>query len=384
MSKKRGVFDSLSYYKILEVSPTASDNEIKTNYKNLVKHWHPDHNSSPNALDIFQQISQAYDVLKNPQTRLKYDLLSVIYNKNNFPDMNALALLRNLHGQEDLNLRAFRLLEVTGKGFKHNVIDKVYYCSQYEAGGVIAQITKHNWMCGFLGFKAFFINIKALFSNFYNIKNKKNNLVMFLHYALVYDEKGRKEEAFTSLCLARQYAVGNEICYIDRYAKTFTDVKPLVVKSWNFSKLRKIQLFYPFILIAVIGAVLGVTFLRQAEIQKNNRTIIKEEVHFINGSKIFSDISVAKIFDIPIDIYDKERLYHLIKDTNAMHGADESFDVYKRIEKGTTVRITGQTVDNKWLRIMFDNGEMAFVKASELKKGIGNEIPLWSKIYKEK
>ena len=31
---------------------------------------------------------------------------------------------------------------------------------------------------------------------------------------------------------------------------------------------------------------------------------------------------------------------------------------------------------------MFDNGEMAFIEASKLKKGIGNDIPLWSKIYK--
>ena len=66
-----------------------------------------------------------------------------------------------------------------------------------------------------------------------------------------------------------------------------------------------------------------------------------------------------------------------------MHGADKSFDVYKIVEKGATVRITGYTADQKWLRVMFDNGEMAFIEANKLEQGIGNKIPLWSKIYKE-
>ena len=66
-----------------------------------------------------------------------------------------------------------------------------------------------------------------------------------------------------------------------------------------------------------------------------------------------------------------------------MHGADKDFDIYQTIEQGTTVRITGYTADKKWFRVMFDNGEMAFIEANSLEQGIGNEIPLWSKIYKE-
>ena len=39
--------------------------------------------------------------------------------------------------------------------------------------------------------------------------------------------------------------------------------------------------------------------------------------------------------------------------------------------------------DKKWSRVMFDNGEMAFIESDKLQQGIGKEIPLWSKIYKE-
>ena len=377
------LYDSLSYYEVLGVNPDTNDEELKAKYKELVKLWHPDYNNNPNALEMFQKISQAYDVLKNPDMRLKYDMLSMIYGKNNFPDMNALILLRNLHGQEDLNLRAFRLIEVTGKGLKHSAIERVYYCSQFEASGVVAQITRHNWLFGFLGLSAFFANICAIIKNISNINNKKDNLLLTIHNALVCDDSGRKEDALTLLYIAKEYAKGKEIDYLNRYIKKFENTRPYAVKSWNFNKLKRVQLFYPFVLLMIICSIFCVLFLHKFETEKLNSANLKEEVIFRDGSRTFSDVAVAKIFDIPVDVYDKERLYHLIEDSDTKHGADDSFDLYKRVEAGTTVRITGQTVDNKWLRIMFDNGEMAFIKASKLKKGIGKEIPLWSKIYKE-
>ena len=135
--------------------------------------------------------------------------------------------------------------------------------------------------------------------------------------------------------------------------------------------------------LVLIFVIVAGFILKNIENNKKNETNLKEVVVFSDGKKTFSDVSVAKIFDIPVNVYDKERLYHVIENTNAMHGADDGFDVYGMVEKGTTVRITGHTVDNKWLRVMFDNGEMAFIKASKLEKGIGKDIPLWSKIYKE-
>ena len=98
---------------------------------------------------------------------------------------------------------------------------------------------------------------------------------------------------------------------------------------------------------------------------------------------MYNDVAVSRIIDLPVDVNDKRRLYHTTMDVKAMHGADYSFDVYKVVEKGVTVRVTGYTSDRKWLRVMLDNGEMAFIEADKLEEGIGKEIPLWSKIYKE-
>lgn len=380
---KNDKYDSLGYYKILDTTYLSSDDEIRQKYRELAKFWHPDHNSADNALDMFQKISVAYDILKEPDTRLRYTLLSIIYEKENFPDLSSLCVLRNMHGQEDLNMRAFHLTEITGKGILHSTIDKIYFCSPYEAPHVIKQIAKHNWLFGFWGISALFRNTAAIIQNIRRINGKKENLTLLLHNALAYESERKKEEAFCLASQALEYAEKNESVLIKQYMNTFSQTPLLTVKKWPFKKLKRIQLFYPaifFLLILLTGISL---FLYKAEISKKNSVNVKEIVVFNNGQKVFSDIAVAKFFDIPVDAHDKTRLYHLTKTTKAMHGADKSFDVFGTVEEGTTVRLTGYTADKKWFRVMFDSGEMAFIEADKLQEGIGKEIPLWSKIYKD-
>ncbi|KAF7391392.1 hypothetical protein HZH66_009872 [Vespula vulgaris] len=62
-----------THYDTLEVSPNATQNEIKSAYYKLSMLYHPDRNKSEFANRKFQNISQAYDVLNNYQTRKRYD-----------------------------------------------------------------------------------------------------------------------------------------------------------------------------------------------------------------------------------------------------------------------------------------------------------------------
>lgn len=61
------------YYKVLGLGETASDSEIKKSYRKLAREYHPDVNKDPGAEDKFKDISEAYDVLSNPENRKKYD-----------------------------------------------------------------------------------------------------------------------------------------------------------------------------------------------------------------------------------------------------------------------------------------------------------------------
>lgn len=62
-------------YRILGVPKNASTEEIKKAYKALAKEWHPDKNrDNPDlAKKKFQEISEAYEILSNPDKRAIYD-----------------------------------------------------------------------------------------------------------------------------------------------------------------------------------------------------------------------------------------------------------------------------------------------------------------------
>jgi curved DNA-binding protein len=61
------------FYQILGVPRTASQDEIQRAYRKLARAHHPDVNSDPGAEDRFKDISEAYDVLSDPQARRRYD-----------------------------------------------------------------------------------------------------------------------------------------------------------------------------------------------------------------------------------------------------------------------------------------------------------------------
>jgi molecular chaperone DnaJ len=61
------------YYKTLQVDRKATPEEIKKAYRKLARQYHPDTNKAPDAEDRFKQISEAYDVLGDPEKRKRYD-----------------------------------------------------------------------------------------------------------------------------------------------------------------------------------------------------------------------------------------------------------------------------------------------------------------------
>lgn len=66
--------DEKDYYKILGVERTASADEIKRAYKKVAIKYHPDRNpGNKEAEEKFKQAAEAYDVLRDPDKRARYD-----------------------------------------------------------------------------------------------------------------------------------------------------------------------------------------------------------------------------------------------------------------------------------------------------------------------
>ena len=62
------------YYEVLGVAKTASADEIKSAYRKLAMKYHPDRNpGDDSAKEKFQEASEAYEVLSNPEKRQRYD-----------------------------------------------------------------------------------------------------------------------------------------------------------------------------------------------------------------------------------------------------------------------------------------------------------------------
>ncbi|HEU6453165.1 MAG TPA: molecular chaperone DnaJ [Gemmatimonadaceae bacterium] len=62
------------YYSVLGVSATASDDEIKKAYRKLAMRYHPDRNGgTKESEERFKEITEAYDVLRDPSKRAAYD-----------------------------------------------------------------------------------------------------------------------------------------------------------------------------------------------------------------------------------------------------------------------------------------------------------------------
>ena len=60
-----------NYFEILGVSENASEEEIKKQYRTLSKKYHPDIN--PDGAEKFKDIAEAYDVLSDPNKKIRYE-----------------------------------------------------------------------------------------------------------------------------------------------------------------------------------------------------------------------------------------------------------------------------------------------------------------------
>ena len=63
------------FYALLGVDPGATTAQIKSAYRKLAKHYHPDVNDSSDAAEKFREITEAYDTLTDPGRRRRYDRL---------------------------------------------------------------------------------------------------------------------------------------------------------------------------------------------------------------------------------------------------------------------------------------------------------------------
>lgn len=146
------------YYQILDVSFSASKDEIKKAYRKMSLQWHPDRNPGVDVTEMMQDINEAYKILNDDISRARYDkeyLLFAQQRENSKPkrsspqpeswnydyEVNDEDLRNDINKArayaKDLVDEFFKSLKETSKAAAKGAWDGAY---GYIIGGIIATI----------------------------------------------------------------------------------------------------------------------------------------------------------------------------------------------------------------------------------------------------
>ena len=379
--------DPLGYYKILKSLEDADERALKINYREQAKEWHPDHNSSPQAMENFQKISVAYDILSDEKKRLIYDLAARSHSIENFPDIFSLKILTDMSGKNEANVRCFKIGQVRGRGWGYKYNQEVYICNNEEAKKIIFKNSLLNNLLGWLSIKGFKKNLEVIKQNYQETRpNSYENLRLLIHNSLAYAQEHLYAEAYLSAVQAREYADGKTKELLERFIRELPEVKVNLLQAWNYDELRHIQLYVPLSLGGIILLSLlwfGANKLNLLPQPQADKIEYYQEVRHWRGNKGVDDVVVAKIIDIRSDSNSMNMLYHVKSgySVKVMYGPSDDFDILTILKNEATVRVTGVSPDKEWYRITLDNGDMGFVHSKDLSEGIGAPVPQNSQVY---
>lgn len=378
-------YDALKYYEVLNVAPDSSAAEIKRQYYLQAKFWHPDHNQLPEAQDMFQRVSTAYGVLKDAHSRLIYDLLSAVYNAEEFPLIGSLKIYKNQHGKDDKALRVLKQLHVVGG----HVTETKDICNIFEAAGMTFITSVANWLKGWWGKNGFLNNKKALKRNLQTVyADDADNLKLLIHNAVAYEQEKNIEMAWIYAAQAdKMLPDGRYLKYLLQRFMANLNYYPeqkIIIPYWNAELLKKQQLVFPVLfflgcMLIITGLLLRFGVFSFAKSQSNS---YYEERVFADGTVMPSDTIVNKIVTIDSNANSDRDLMHFKKQCKIYYGPDSRYSEMLTAEYKQTIRVAGYTADKKWYQIIIDSGELGYVRAECLQKGKGNPVPFASKVYK--
>ncbi len=259
--------DPKGYYNKLGVSPDATLSEIKKAYRRLALKLHPDHNTSEEATRLFQELNEAYDVLKDYSKRAEYDSLSAKieeptedqYHGKNIPEPITCYVCGKVPAQPRYTIfySVKSFLFVTEQSPIQGV-----FCRQC-ANTKSLQATLTTWLLGWWGVPwGPIYSLHALFVNLFGGEKPKDvNAKILTYQAWVFARKGKGKLARAVALIAKKFAKDeDQVNVLNTILKTFDDgEKPTRLKeTWVvFGKNFVCQVL---LMISIVSAVLFVIY----------------------------------------------------------------------------------------------------------------------------
>ncbi len=382
MTMNKNISDPKGYYEIFGIDKEISSQEIKKLYREKAKYMHPDKTKARGAKAKFQLLNEAYDILKNENTKLIYDLSAKFYPENLYPEDIKYINLYQCEGYDDINLRVIKF-------YKNDNKESNLYEAVHSFKSALKTAYKYNLYNIFRGWRyGFFYNLKAIYKNILGGDNNKSySDMMMVNNAIYYYNIGNLEKAKTCLKI-----LNNDERIVKEFERIIEAKEIEINDVW---KEKKYKFYLPYLLVilivlvgsfykkpynyivdAYIDYVYGLNNISEEDEYRNN--LVK------NGDKLaIDDLSFTKVFNLPINVSNGDLLYHLKKRSDIYHAPNSRLDIVRSLEKDVSVRLTGFIPGKKWVRILMDDGISGFIQSDRIEKGIGIEPPVDNKIYKK-
>ncbi len=214
--------DPKGYYRTLGISPDATLAEIKKAYRRLAIKIHPDRNSSPDATKKFQELTQAYEVLKDARRRAEYDSLAATsgdkskerpHDEVHIPEPIPCSVCGKPSAQPFYSIfykvKSFLVVSV------RSPIQGIHCRSCAAKASLRATVV--TWLLGWWGIPwGPILSVHAIFVNLFGgIKPKTANSKILAYQAWCFARLGHLDLAKAIAMKARKYAEGEERAILD-------------------------------------------------------------------------------------------------------------------------------------------------------------------------
>ncbi len=350
--------DPLGYYTTLGLGPLADGAEIKAAYRLKAKRLHPDHNPSDEAEQDFIDLTTAYQVLKDPKSRARYNATvrslgpaNLIDPRDPRPEPLRCSRCGKITAQP--RYIVFHRVKTFLLSSRRSTIRGIF-CRDCADRTAIRASTL-SWLLGWWGLTGPLQTVKALLKNLQGgDMPRADNLWVLLHQARAFLADGDKDIARALAEQAQAFAKNGEerarIAEIVRAAgKTAVPVTRRLKNRWR-----------PWSYAAIIQA-LPLAGLSVAILVAGAALLFHSQTESVTAMITIHPAQAGEVRHVAVDVL------------KVRQGPMSAQPVVALLDRFSTVQVMDSVANGEWARILTPNGVTGYVPARYLFGGPGEE-----------